>query len=59
MCVLLVDDEPLILMVLEDTLPDAEFGVMTSIDATEAIKLLRDYPATSPPWSQTSTCRAS
>ena len=44
MCVLLVDDEPLILMVLEDTLLDAGFDVMTSADAGGAIKLLRDYP---------------
>ncbi len=44
MCVLLVDDEPLILMVLEDTLLDIGFEVMASNHAVGAIKLLRDYP---------------
>lgn len=44
MCVLLVDDEPLILMVLEDTLRDAGFDVLAKVDAAGAIKELAERP---------------
>ena len=44
MCVLFVDDEPLIAMVVEDALRDAGHDVMTASDAPAAVTLLRQHP---------------
>lgn len=44
MCVLFVDDEPLIAMVMEDALSDAGREVMTAEHAPAAVTLLRHHP---------------
>ena len=44
MCVLFVDDEPLIAMVVEDALRDAGHDVMIAEHAPAAVELLRQYP---------------
>ena len=44
MCILLVEDEPIILVVLEDTLLDAGHEVQIAFDAKEAIGQLDAQP---------------
>jgi DNA-binding NtrC family response regulator len=44
MCVLFVDDEPLIKMVIEDALKDAGHEVMTAPHVPAAVELLRRHP---------------
>ena len=45
MCVLFVDDEFLITMVMEDALTDAGHEVMTAAHAPAAVELIRKHPA--------------
>ena len=42
--VLLVDDEPAVLRMVEAVLANAGFTVLTAVDGPEALKVSRDYP---------------
>ena len=44
MCILFVEDDPLITLVSEDALQDAGFEVMTADNARAAVKLIKDHP---------------
>ena len=46
MCVLLVEDEPMIREVMAETLQDAGFDVMEATNGDSALKLLNDSPKT-------------
>ena len=44
MCILVVEDEPIILMISQESLSNAGYDVMTACNATEALELLRSKP---------------
>ena len=44
MCILVVEDEPIILMISQESLSDAGYDVLTACNASEACELLTSKP---------------
>ena len=45
MCILMVEDEALILEIMAETLEDAGYDVMRAVDGLQAMALLDDHPS--------------